>query len=597
MRAKLAFAVALSILGITLAVTPALAQKQGGTLRIYHRDNLPSGSIHEEATISTVQPFMAVFNNLVMFDQAKKLNSTETIVPDLAESWAWDATKTKLTFKLRQGVKWHDGKPFTAKDVQCTWNKLTGKDTADDFRRNPRAIWCQNLKEVTVNGDHEATFVLGRPQPSLLNMFASGYTPVYPCHVSTKDMRTNPDRHRALQVRRVQARRRGQVRAQSRLLEEGPALRRRHRVEGDREPLDAHPGLRRRRVRHDVLGRRVTVPLLKDVTAQAPKAICELAPTYVSTNLIINPTAAPFNDAKVRKAMALALDRKAIIDILSQGKHALSGVMLPPPEGQWGMPPDDAARSCRAMRPTSRRAAPRRARSWRASATASSKPLKVKVSTRNIAIYRDPAVILIDQLKNIHIDGELEVVDTSIWHAKVTRKEYSVGLNLTGVGVDDPDVNLYENYSLQLGAQPHAVLQQGGRRADRQAVAGTRRRQAQADRLGDREAAGRGPGAPDHLLRARRDLLAAAREGFRAAPQQHLQQLALRGRVAGQVAHTRRAAGLAEINRRAARGSLSRTPLPADAADAVWHVGADLRHAAPGAGQHHRHHLRLAPGS
>src|SRR5436853_4646511 len=75
------------------------------------------------------------------------------------------------------------------------------------------------------------------------------------------------------------------------------------------------------------------------------------------------------------------------------------------------------------------------------------KPLKVKVSTRNIAVYRDPAVILIDQLKKIHIEGELEVVDTSIWHAKVTRGEYSVGLNLTGVAVDDPDVNLYENFA------------------------------------------------------------------------------------------------------------------------------------------------------
>ena len=112
-------------------------------------------------------------------------------MPDLADSWAWDATNTKLTFKLHPGVKWHDGKPFTAKDVQCTWNKLTGKDP-DDFRKNPRAIWWQNLKEVTVNGDLEVTFVLNRPQPSFLSLFASGYTPVYPCHVSTKDMRTNP---------------------------------------------------------------------------------------------------------------------------------------------------------------------------------------------------------------------------------------------------------------------------------------------------------------------------------------------------------------------------------------------------------------------
>src|SRR5262249_5338716 len=128
------------------------AQQQGGTLRIYHRDNLPSASIHEEATLSTVAPFMGVFNNLVFFDQAKPLNAVGSIVPDVAQSWAWDATNTQLSFKPRQGVKWHDGKPFTAKDVQCTWNKTPGM-AADKFRKNPRAIWWNNIKDVVVDGD------------------------------------------------------------------------------------------------------------------------------------------------------------------------------------------------------------------------------------------------------------------------------------------------------------------------------------------------------------------------------------------------------------------------------------------------------------
>ena len=79
----------------------------------------------------------------------------------------------------------------------------------------------------------------------------------------------------------------------------------------------------------------VTIPLLKDVTAQAPEAICELAPTYVSTNLIINREVAPLNDPLVRKAMALAVDRQAFVDNLSSGKANISGVMLPPPEGVW----------------------------------------------------------------------------------------------------------------------------------------------------------------------------------------------------------------------------------------------------------------------
>ena len=117
---------------------PAAAQKAGGTLRLYHRNNPPSASILEEATVDVTVAYMGVFNNLVMFDPAKQHESADSIVPDLATSWSWDDSKTRLTFKLRDGVKWHDGQPFTAKDVKCTWDMLSGKTENADFRRNPR---------------------------------------------------------------------------------------------------------------------------------------------------------------------------------------------------------------------------------------------------------------------------------------------------------------------------------------------------------------------------------------------------------------------------------------------------------------------------
>src|SRR5215210_2264488 len=101
-----AFAAAAAIIA---AILPAMAQKQGGVLHLYHRDSPASMSIHEEATFSTLIPVMGVMNNLVMFDQHKPQNSLETIVPDLAESWAWSNEGKELTFKLRTGVKWHDG--------------------------------------------------------------------------------------------------------------------------------------------------------------------------------------------------------------------------------------------------------------------------------------------------------------------------------------------------------------------------------------------------------------------------------------------------------------------------------------------------------
>jgi peptide/nickel transport system substrate-binding protein len=73
--------------------------------------------------------------------------------------------------------------------------------------------------------------------------------------------------------------------------------------------------------------------------------------------------------------------------------------------------------------------------------------LTVKVGTRNVPFLRDPAVILIDQLKEIYIDAELDAVETSIWFSRLARKDYQVGyIGITG-GVDDPDQQLYENYA------------------------------------------------------------------------------------------------------------------------------------------------------
>src|SRR5262245_50530557 len=104
----------LAVAGIAaLATTAAYAQqpKSGGILRMYHRENPPSMSIHEEATYSVNVSSMPIYSNLVIYDQHKKQNSVETIVPELATSWAWNEDQTTLTFKLREGVKWHDGKP------------------------------------------------------------------------------------------------------------------------------------------------------------------------------------------------------------------------------------------------------------------------------------------------------------------------------------------------------------------------------------------------------------------------------------------------------------------------------------------------------
>jgi peptide/nickel transport system substrate-binding protein len=426
----------------TLAA-PASAEKQGGTLHVLHRDSPPSMSIHEEATISTSMPMMGVFNNLVTFDPKEKQNKLSNIVPDLAESWSWNADKTKLIFKLRQGVKWHDGKPFTAKDVQCTWNKLMGKDP-DDFRKNPRASWYTNLDSVSLNGDNEAVFNLKRPQPSFIALLASGYSPIYPCHASTKVMRTSPIGTGPFKFVEFRANEYVKVTKNPDYWKKGRPL------------LDG--------IEYTIISSRSTavlaflahkgdmsfpydwtIPIAKDVQNQAANAVCEIGPTNVNTNLIVNRDSPPFDNPEIRKAMALTLDRKAFIDILTEGQATIGGAMLPAPEGIWGMPLQ-MLKTLPGYDLDVKKNREQAHAIMQKLGYGPDKHLKVKVATRNIPVYRDPAVILIDQLKEIYIDAEMEVVETSIWHAKVTRKEYQVGLNLTGNGVDDPDQNFYENY-------------------------------------------------------------------------------------------------------------------------------------------------------
>src|SRR6202163_2813631 len=95
--------VAAAVLSLLAVSSVALAaEKQGGILRVYHRDRPASASIHEEATYSVNIPFIPAFNNLVIYKQDVAQSSLESIVPDLAESWVWSGDNKTLSFKLRQ---------------------------------------------------------------------------------------------------------------------------------------------------------------------------------------------------------------------------------------------------------------------------------------------------------------------------------------------------------------------------------------------------------------------------------------------------------------------------------------------------------------
>jgi peptide/nickel transport system substrate-binding protein len=436
---------AICLAAALFAAAPAAAQKKGGTLRLYHNDNPPSTSLLEEATIASVMPFAAVFNNLVVFDPAKPHESIDTVIPDLAESWSWDSTNTKLTFKLKQGVKWHDGQPFTAKDVQCTWRMLIGKGETTDFKRNPRKVWYTKLKDISINGDYEATFELSEPQPGLPVLLASAFSPVYPCHVPQQVMRTKPVGTGPFRF--VEFKRGDTIK-----LVRNPDYFKKDRPYLDEISVRTIDSRATRMLAFSTgdfditFPSDVNVPLLKDIKARAPHAVCEMITTGTLINLLVNRANPPFDNPEIRKAMSLALDRKPFNAILMEGNGRMGGAMLPQPEGEWGMP-SDMVNALTGYGPDAEKNLKQAQAIMEKLGYGEAKPLQIKIQTRNLPTYRDPAVIVSDQLKKIYIVSELDILDTPRWYSKLSRKEYTIGLNITGVSVDDPDGNMVENYS------------------------------------------------------------------------------------------------------------------------------------------------------
>jgi len=425
------------------AAAPTFAQKPGGILKLSHFDSPASMSIIEESTRAALQPMMGIFNNLVMYKQDVPQTSLQSVVPDLATGWSWNEDGTELTFPLRQGVNWHDGKPFTAKDVKCTWDLLTGT-ASEKLRLNPRKSWYANLEGLTTNGDYEVTFHLKRPQSSLLALLASGWSPVYPCHVSPRDMRSHPIGTGPFKFVEFKPNELIKVTRNPDYWKPG-----RPYLDGIEYTIIREIATRNLAFfagKFDVTSPYgVTIPTLKDFKSQAPQAICEVTATNVNRTMIVNPSAPPFDKPELRQAMAMSLDRQAFIDIITEGQGDIGGVMLPPPEGVWGMPPE-LLRTLPGYSPDVAKNRAEAGNMMRKLGYGPDDRLSVKLITRNIPAYRDPAVILISQLKEIYIDAELDVIDTVQWYPKIMRKDFAVGLNVSETGVDDPDQQFYENY-------------------------------------------------------------------------------------------------------------------------------------------------------
>jgi peptide/nickel transport system substrate-binding protein len=440
----------LAILMAATAATgpPASAQgakpKRGGILNSLLTEDPPGLIIHESATLSNVWPMMPCYSNLVLFDPFKPLESVDTVIPELAERWSWQDNYRNLVFFLRKNVKWHDGKPFTSADVKYTFDVAReAPDAPAKFRLSARKEWWANVEAIEAPEPHTVVFRLKRPQPSLLLMLASGYSPVYPAHVPLNELRqrcvgTGPFRQKEY------------LRGQLVELERNPDY-----FVPDRPYLNGirYTIIRERGTRLAALeAGRLDAYMPLDMTRAMADAAKAAAPTLVITeigqngsdNVLLNHKRAPFDNPLVRRAVNFALDRRSYVKSVRQDGAVVGAALMPKPLGFWGLPEADL-RALAGYRDPARDKAEAK-RLLAEAGYGPGKPLRVEMATRTLPIYLDLASFAVDQLRLVGVEGTLKQLDTAAWFPALARREYQIAANLTAGGFDDPDAYLVENY-------------------------------------------------------------------------------------------------------------------------------------------------------
>ncbi|HYR71713.1 MAG TPA: ABC transporter substrate-binding protein [Candidatus Acidoferrum sp.] len=438
----------LILVAAALIAAPAEAQtgkpKRGGILNSVLTEDPPGLLVHESATISNVWPMSPCYSNLVIFDPLKPLDSAETVIPELAEKWSWQDNFRNLVFFLRKNVKWHDGRPFTSADVKYTFDAVReAPDSVGKLRTSPRKDWYANVEAIEAPEPHTVVFRLKRPQPSLLLMFASGYSPVFPAHVPVAELRqrcvgTGPFRQKEY------------LRGQLIELERNPSY-----FVPDRPYLDGirYTIIRERGTRLAALqaGRidafmplEMTKAMADAARAQAPSLVITEVGQNGSDNVILNHKRAPFDNPAVRRAVNLALDRNAYVRGVRQNGAVTGAALMPKPLGFWGLPEPELRALAGYRDPAQDKAEAKRLLAG--AGHGPDKPLRVDLVTRTLPIYLDLASFVVDQLRLIGMEATIKQLDTAAWFPALSRRDFQIGANLTAGGFDDPDAYLFENY-------------------------------------------------------------------------------------------------------------------------------------------------------
>jgi peptide/nickel transport system substrate-binding protein len=422
---------------ISLWATPmALAEEQprrGGILQIALAGDPPSLDMHQELTFMVAQPLGPVYNNLIHFDP----HNYPEIIGDLAKSWTLSDDSLSYTFKLHEGVKFHDGSELTAADVKVSWDRIVFPSEGVISQRRSN---YQMIKGIEAPDRSTVVFRLHHPSPAFLSNMAHPANFIY----AKKYLESDVHYYKTHTVGTGPFKLKNYTRGSIIELERNPDYWKKGlpHLDGIKYFIITDTSARAKAIRSGRVDAELRFLPPGDADAikqQLGDKVVVAAPRSIGNfGVTLNVDKKPFDDERVRLALTLALDRQDMAKTLAPltNLDTIGGLMHP--DSKWTLSPEELEQMPGFSR--DHQANLREAKRLLAEAGYPN-GFQTVLTNRNVKLpYIDLAVYIISAWKKIGVEAEHKVEESATWTQSRVNRDFELLLDPYGSAtVGDPD--------------------------------------------------------------------------------------------------------------------------------------------------------------
>src|SRR5213593_2577095 len=440
-RALFTVLVLVVLIGSLVVAVPAAVQavetpRRGGVLLAAIGADAPSLDPHQEQTFAVLQPVAPLYSTLLQIDPYSYPN----VIGDVAAEWKIALDALSYTFKIRQGIRFHDGSALTAADVKASYDKILFPPPGV---RSIRKTHYSSVKSVEAPDPGTVVFKLKFPSASLLLNLASPWNVIFPKKYLDKD----PNYFKSNVVGSGPFKFKSYTRGSTFEGERNPDyfVKDRPYLDGYKFFISTETSVRAAAIRSGrayIEFRDLPQAEVEAIRKQlGDKVVVQQTPFVIHFDIAVNNTVKPFTDVRVRKALTLGIDRYTGGKVL----HGLTGLRdvgaLTRPGTEWAMSPAELEQ----FPGFGRDADKNRAEARRLLAEAGyPNGFKVVLKNRNIKLpYQDWAVYVIQEWRKIGVEAEHRPLETATYYADGRDQgNFEVMVFPAGAVIDDPDALL-----------------------------------------------------------------------------------------------------------------------------------------------------------